>query len=207
MNEIILTPEKKRILDYTREKFLREGFYKTSMDSIAEELQISKKTIYKYFPSKEALVEEVVDSLMMNASENIFAKINTTADAFTKIVTMFEVASQLFIKFSDKWMNDLKFHSNHWERIDEFRTKKMYTALSKIIDQGKAEEIFLNFPTEIIITMLISSIRAIVNPEFIFHNKFSFNQALSIVFQIVFEGISTEKGRKLFYKSLDRFKI
>ena len=207
MNEITFTPEKKRILDFAKDKFLREGFYKISMDSIAEELQISKKTIYKYFTSKDALVKEVVDYLMQDSSHKIFAKVNTSDDAFTKIVSMFEVASQLFITFSDKWMNDLKFHSDHWERIDEFRTKKMYSTLTQIINQGKEEEIFIDFPTEIIITMLISSIRAIVNPDFIFHNKFSFNQALSIVFQIVFEGISTEKGKKLFYKSLDRFKI
>ncbi|MDP4115817.1 MAG: TetR/AcrR family transcriptional regulator [Bacteroidota bacterium] len=201
-----MTPEKKRILEYSKEKFFREGFYKTSMDSIAEELQISKKTIYKYFPSKDALVKEVVDLIMLESSTKIFETVNTDEDAFTKIVSMFEVASGIFIKFSDKWLNDIKLHSDHWERIDEFRTKKMYSVLTKIIDQGKEEKLFLDLSTEIIITMLVACIRAIVNPEFIYISKYSFSQALAIVFQIVFEGISTEKGKKLFHKSLDRFK-
>ena len=44
--------ERERILNYSINKFHAEGFYKTSMDEIARDLQISKKTIYKYFQSK-----------------------------------------------------------------------------------------------------------------------------------------------------------
>ena len=43
-----ISTEKDRILNFAITKFHAEGFYKTSMDEIARELQISKKTIYKY---------------------------------------------------------------------------------------------------------------------------------------------------------------
>lgn len=206
MNKEIV-PEKNQILDYAEDKFMREGFYKTSMDSIAKELQISKKTIYKYFPSKDALVKEVVDTLLLKTRSKIFAKIDTNDDAFTKIIAISEVASNVFIKFTDKWLNDLRFHSCHWERIDEFRTKNMYAILTKIINQGKEEKLFQDLPTEIVITIFIASIRSIGNPDFIYNNDYSFSQALKIAFRILFEGISTEKGKKLFHKSLDRFKV
>ncbi|MBK7254925.1 MAG: helix-turn-helix transcriptional regulator, partial [Ignavibacteria bacterium] len=54
--DIKATEEKEKILNYSRNKFHREGFYKTSMDEISSELHISKKTIYKYFSSKEKLL-------------------------------------------------------------------------------------------------------------------------------------------------------
>ncbi|MBL7128958.1 MAG: helix-turn-helix transcriptional regulator, partial [Ignavibacteria bacterium] len=50
------TDDRDKILNFARQKFHREGFYKISMDEIAKELHVSKKTIYKYFPSKEKLL-------------------------------------------------------------------------------------------------------------------------------------------------------
>ena len=46
--------EKNKIIERTEDKFFRDGFYKTTMDEIATDLSMSKKTIYKFFPSKEA---------------------------------------------------------------------------------------------------------------------------------------------------------
>ena len=50
---------KDKIVELGEEKFFREGFYKTRMDDVAIELRMSKKTIYKYFPTKTDLVMEV----------------------------------------------------------------------------------------------------------------------------------------------------
>jgi hypothetical protein len=51
---------------------------------------------------------------------------------------------------------------------------------------------------------LVSSIRAIVNPEFILNNNFSIGDAASYVFKIVIGGIVTEKGRKIFNKTINK---
>ena len=56
-----LVTDKDKILFFTHAKFIQEGFYKTTMDEIARDLQMSKKTIYKYFPSKNELLEAVCD--------------------------------------------------------------------------------------------------------------------------------------------------
>lgn len=47
-----------RILEFTWFAFNQRGFRKTSMDMVARELRISKKTIYKHFSSKEQLLED-----------------------------------------------------------------------------------------------------------------------------------------------------
>lgn len=55
-------PDERRIhiLEVAREVFLEQGYGATSMSSISALLGGSKATLYKYFPSKEALFEEMV---------------------------------------------------------------------------------------------------------------------------------------------------
>lgn len=49
---------KQKILDKAGEMFLKLGFKSVTMDDIAREMGVSKKTIYKYFSNKQSLVEE-----------------------------------------------------------------------------------------------------------------------------------------------------
>jgi len=51
---------------------------------------------------------------------------------------------------------------------------------------------------------LVSSIRATVNPEFIQNNNFSISEAALYVFKIVIGGIVTDKGRKIFNKTIKK---
>ncbi|WP_166921626.1 TetR/AcrR family transcriptional regulator [Flavobacterium poyangense] len=49
---------KEKIISKASELFLKLGFKSVTMDDIASEMCISKKTIYKYFCNKEVLIEE-----------------------------------------------------------------------------------------------------------------------------------------------------
>jgi hypothetical protein len=51
---------------------------------------------------------------------------------------------------------------------------------------------------------LVSSVRAIVNPEFILNNNFSISEAALYVFKVVIGGIVTEKGRKIFNRTINK---
>ena len=55
---------KQRIMLEARGLFFRYGFSKVTMDEAAEALGMSKKTLYRYFPSKEELLEEVTSAHM-----------------------------------------------------------------------------------------------------------------------------------------------
>ena len=194
--------EKNKILNYAKSRFLKDGFYKISMDIIASELQISKKTIYKHFPAKEKLVEEVVFEIMKAAGVNVDKILNTNKNALLKISGLTELLGDTIVQFSENWVRDIRNHMPAlWEKIDSFRTKKMNAAFSQLIEQGKKEKLFTDKPNEIILTMFIASLRAIVNPDFLYYNKFSYKEAVMITMEILFNGILTEKGKKLFYKS------
>lgn len=194
--------EKERIIRYAREKYFKEGFFKTSMDTLAADLQMSKKTIYKHFAGKDKLVEEVISDFMNSVKEKIDEILSSKKDAVTKAVCFMELIGSIISQFSESWLKDLKIHLPAlWIKIDSFRAKKMTTAISGIIEQGKAEKLFLDYPTEIIVPIFVASIRSIVNPDFLLQNKFSNDQAARICIEILINSILTEKGKVIFYKS------
>src|SRR5438477_4765884 len=51
---------RQRIVDAARTHFFSHGFRSVTMDDLAEELGISKKTLYAYFPGKVDLLEAVL---------------------------------------------------------------------------------------------------------------------------------------------------
>ncbi|MCU7499674.1 MAG: TetR/AcrR family transcriptional regulator [Bacteroidota bacterium] len=191
--------DKEKILFFAREKFFKEGFYKTSMDELARELKMSKKTIYKYYPSKEKLIEEVVESMMSENSEKIHQVLEKDMDAVSKIKALLGILSNLIIKISDHWLKDMQYHTPHlWAKIDNFRTRIMYTNIGRIFEQGKKEGLFEERPIELLLVIFTSSLRAIVNPDFLLNSKFSHNEALEMTFQILLNGILTDKGAMTF---------
>lgn len=54
---------KEKIIKKATDLFLKLGFKSITMDDIASEMCISKKTIYKYFANKEILIEEATVSV------------------------------------------------------------------------------------------------------------------------------------------------
>jgi len=197
--------ERNKILDFVQDKFMREGFYKTSMDSIASQLQMSKKTIYKHFATKENLVEKVVERFMQNISSKVDEIIKSKFDALEKTVTLMRLLGSQLIKFSDNWLRDIQIQMPAlWEKIDNFRTKKIYGVLSSIIEQGKVEGYFIDKPNELIITIFVSSVRTIVSPGFLYYQKFNYQEAFHHTFEILFNGILTPKGKKEFNKTFSK---
>lgn len=193
--------EKEKIISYCTSKFLKEGFYLITVDQIAGDLRISKKTIYKFFSTKDELVETVAFNLINEVSGKIDNIINSDSDSLTKIIMLFEVMAGVVVRFSDKWLKDLQIHSPKlWQQIDEFRTKRAFTALGSIIRQGQIEGIIIEKPIELIIHIFVNTIRSVVHPDFLFYQKFDYREAFIHSFEILFNGILTKKGKTKFNK-------
>ena len=197
--------EQNKIVELTEEKFFRDGFYKTTMDEVASELKMSKKTIYKFFPSKDELVMAIVKHFMEGMKSKIVPALNSDKNAIEKLAELNSILARTSEKISSKRMDEIRKHfPSLWNEIDNFRTKMMFGNITKVIDQGKAEGLFIDYPTPIIMNMLVSSVRAIVTPEFILNNNFSIGEAALFAFKIIIGGIVTEKGRKIFNKTINK---
>jgi AcrR family transcriptional regulator len=194
-----------KIIEQTEEKFFRDGFYKTTMDEIASDLRISKKTIYKFFPSKDDLVKAIAKYFMTRLKSTILPALNSEKNAIEKLGDLINILAKVSEKISAARMEELKRHyPSLWNEIDSFRTEMMFGNITKVIEQGKKEGLFVDYPTSIIMNVLVASVRTIVNPDFILNNNFSIIEAARFAFRIVIGGILTDKGKKEFNKSFTK---
>ena len=197
--------EQTKIIEHTEEKFFRDGFYKTTMDEIASELRMSKKTIYKFFPSKDDLVHAIAKFFMNRMKNTILPALNSDKNAIEKLGDLIKILAKASEKISAVRMEELKRHyPSMWNEIDNFRTEMMFGNITRVIDQGKKEGLFADYPTNIIMNVLVASVRSIVNPDFIMNNNYSIIEAARYAFKIVISGILTDKGKKEFNKSFSK---
>lgn len=198
--------EKEKILKFTQNKFINEGFYKTTMDEIASELQVSKKTIYKYFPSKENLVQEISENFISCATSDVEIILKSRDNVVVKFVKLLNMYSNTMMCHSDKWYRDLQVHMPYvWQKVDGFRTEKIFSIVKVLLEQGRKEKLIAPYPPEIIIASFVNTIRAIVNPEFILRNKFSMQEAFKYSFEMLLNGILTQQGKEKYLKTKKLF--
>lgn len=192
--------EKLKILTVADKLFRENGLYKTSMDELASLLMISKKTIYKHFPSKENLVEEITKFWMTGSTERVDKIVHSKTDVVSKFVKLLEDYSCELSRVSDKWIKDFQIHYlDIWKSVEKFREEKIFYYARKLFKQGMKEKYIANIPTEIVIASHIASMHAIINPKFLMENNFSMSEALKYVFEMQLNGILTEKGRTKYY--------
>lgn len=197
-----MTKEEELILMKAREKFMREGFSKTTVDDIASELRMSKKTIYKYFSSKEKLVMAAVELLQQSILHQVSSRIDGDGNAVQKIYSIFEFVGKLLQKLDERALEDFRVRIPEvWEKIDQFRTKMITENFTRVIDQGKEEGLIINYPTEIIMAIYMASIRAVINPDFVMNNRFSIDEVKNIAIDLMMNAILTEKGKEIYNNS------
>ncbi len=87
---------KEKIVKKAGELFLKLGFKSITMDDIAGEMCISKKTIYKYFCNKELLVEESTNLLHQEIHQKIDSIVEMNHNAIDENFEIREMFSEMF---------------------------------------------------------------------------------------------------------------
>ncbi|MGK9475716.1 TetR/AcrR family transcriptional regulator [Melioribacter sp. OK-6-Me] len=194
--------EKERILKAAQEKFFRDGFSSVSMDMIAADLKMSKKTIYKYYHSKDELLNAAVQNLKKNIKKNIGNILKDNLNSIEKIVLLLDtLKSMAASRLSVNWMNDIRVYKpDIWKEIDEMRTKVINKDIFRVFIQGIEEGYIVNIPPQIILAVFLSSVKSVINPDFILDNSFSLKEAVDYTMGIFINGILTEKGKEAYKK-------
>nr|WP_319394474.1 TetR/AcrR family transcriptional regulator [uncultured Desulfobacter sp.] len=78
-----------RILKAAQELFQSNGFIGTSMDKIAEQAQVTKQTVYRYFKSKEALFKSALEAQRLEATNDFLDALNL--EDTTKALNAFSI--------------------------------------------------------------------------------------------------------------------
>jgi AcrR family transcriptional regulator len=101
---------KDKIINKAKEMFLRLGFKSITMDDIACEMCISKKTIYKYFSNKDALIEESVELVHKEVHETIEKIVSKNFNAIEENFEIKRMFREMFKAAESSPIYQLKKH-------------------------------------------------------------------------------------------------
>jgi len=101
---------KDKIIKKATDMFLKLGFKSVTMDDIACEMCISKKTIYKYFSNKEMLIEEGTEAVHQKIHSLMDEVIAQNYNAIAENFQMREMFKEMFQSFDHSPAYQLKKH-------------------------------------------------------------------------------------------------
>jgi AcrR family transcriptional regulator len=101
---------KDKIISKSKEMFLKLGFKSITMDDIACEMCISKKTIYKYFANKDILIEESVLMVHEEVRETIEKIVEKNFNAIEENFEIRRMFKEMFKSAESSPIYQLKKH-------------------------------------------------------------------------------------------------
>ncbi len=189
-----------RILKTSEELFYRQGYTKTTIDDISKALGISRKTIYQYFPGKYEILREVGTSInqriALEIKEIISREDMPYMEKLSKVMVFIGKESS---RSSATFINDVQKNvPDLWLEFQENWEKRMMNNLSKVIAEGIEKGFIRNdIPVGMIVLIYSKSIQSIMSSDILTNLPFSLDSILTSGIKLLFEGLFTDKGRKL----------
>ena len=192
---------RERVLEHARNEFLSRGFSKVTLDEISSDLGISKKTLYKFYPSKEELLRASLHATMRSAGWDL-ERISSSDKPFAeKLAEAMVTMGKYVSSFRKEGLADVQRNApSIWKELDKFREEHIVSKLVAMIVQARHENIFRpEIHEQVLIRMLVSSIQSVINPQVLTQYSFSAKEAAQCILRVLFEGALTDEARKEFH--------
>lgn len=195
-----------RLLMTAMQEFMQYGFSRISMDDLAIRMGMSKKTLYKYYPSKEELVKAVLELRKQRVGELMsFIETKVPKHAFgEKIVQVSQKVAEFLSEIQPHVMFDLKKSFPHiFDDFDTFRKASIVKGFTIALNEGRASGVFRDdIPIELAVHMHLTLISTMMNPEYLSSQQYTPLQVFTMILRCTMEGLCTNKGRSIVEASL-----
>jgi AcrR family transcriptional regulator len=123
--------------------FLRYGIKSITMDDVAHELGISKKTLYQFVESKDALVIKVLDQHISREKSHCLCIAQEASNAIEEIFVIMDSNSQEIAQMKTNILNDLqKYHRDAWLMIRNFQYQFVLKVIHDNLIRGRKEGLY-----------------------------------------------------------------
>jgi AcrR family transcriptional regulator len=193
---------KERILLKAADLFFRYGIRAVTMDEIAGQLGISKKTIYQFFTDKDEIVEGIVDREILKNEDKCELLFQASENAVHEVYLSLEGMEEMLKAMNPLIMYDLekhhiKAHKKFKDHIGQFLYKVMVGNLERGINDGlyRAE-----INKDIVAKYRIESLFMGFNQDVFPHNKYLITEVGREIGILFLYSITTPKGVELIKK-------
>jgi AcrR family transcriptional regulator len=191
--------DSQRIVEAARAHFFSHGFRSVTMDDLAEELAISKKTVYAHFPSKIALLEAV----LADKFAGVEAKLEEIARAYphdfsAALHELLANTQRELDEIKPPFVRDMRQKAPQMFKIGEHRRAHLIERFfGKLFLEGqRTGMVRKDLSAKLLIEILLAAVQAIANPAKVQELGLTPKTAFASVLKVVLEGVITRKGRK-----------
>jgi len=167
------------------------------MDDLAAEAGLSKRTLYRYFRSKDEIIEAALDKFMGEVATKIEEFVSTHHKPDEIMAHMLHNILHHVGRIINNplVLEDLRKHYPHyWRKIDDFRMEKAQHIINaKFFMDGKNKANIRDIDPRIITTAVLASVQAVANPEFIITNGLTFEDTIKQLMEFFQYGFMKEE--------------
>lgn len=179
---------KDKILDVVAQLIERYGLKKFTVDEVAAELRISKKTIYQYFSGKDEMIRGYFEENMASDRQSVRDAMEKDEGFLTKIHAI--VHSSHRYRMPVPVLNEARqFYPDQWKKIEELKRFKL-EAFQKLLRQAADDGILRpDIHFGILSAMLEHVSDMFIDTDFLLENGLKATQAIDESLSIIFHGI------------------
>lgn len=194
-----------RILLKANELFMRYGFRSVSMDDIARETGVSKKTIYQFYPEKEELVRAIFRQHQEQWLKNSEIIKSNAKNAIEELLLYTDLVRQQVATINPSLLFDLyKYHRTVWNEWSEYKSNIARKSVIDTLERGKSEGYFRqDIDPFILAVMRMELIEMAFNDQLFPSAGFSIKKVHAQLFDHFISGLLTDTGREL-YKNMNQ---
>lgn len=189
----------RRIVAGARRYFFSHGFRGVTMDDLAAELGMSKKTLYAHFETKMVLLQAVMCDKIGEVEadlERAFAE--RTGDFHAHLQALLSCMLKHTEEIGASYVRDVRREAPElFAMVQKRRRELIQRIFGQLLEDGrKSGMIRKDIPTVMMIEMLLGAVDSVVNPAKMGELESTPKEAFHQIITMFLEGVLTSKGRK-----------
>jgi AcrR family transcriptional regulator len=192
-------PNRQRIVDAARAHFFNHGFRSVTMDDLAEELGVSKKTLYAHFPGKFDLLEAVLADKLTGVEATLKEVTRAHPSDFPATLRGLLAGTQRELdEIKPPFVRDMRQKApDVFKLVERRRAALIQRYMGKFfVDGQRLGMVRKDVPAKLIIEILLAMVQSIMNPQKIEELGMMPKEGYTGILKVVLEGALTAKGRK-----------
>ncbi len=191
-------PVRRRIIAEARRHFFAYGFRHVTMDDLAKELGMSKKTLYTHFARKADLLQAVfLDKFLSVEADLDRITSNLSSDFSGALHELLTTIQRHLDEVQPPFVRDVQRDAPEMFEVVQTRRRDLINRhFGKVMAEGRRCGIVRDdIPTELIVEIMLAAVQGIMNPKKITELELFPKEGFSAILRVILEGVITDTGR------------
>lgn len=182
----------------TTDVYMKNGIKNITMDDMAKELKVSKKTLYKYVKDRPELASKSMEWKLAFDKKTVNDIVAKNLNAVEELCEISNFYCSNLVKMHPSLHFDLeKYYHDAWSQFIEYRNGFLYNTMLSNIKKGIKDGSYRNnFDIEVIVTLYIMKVDMVFDPRIFPVSKFKFAEVYIEMVKYHLSGIVSEQGLK-----------